>query len=167
VIRYTLRFVGTLVALQLVFGGLVFLLSDLVWLALPATILFLGLVWVAGRTFVQGPSELRRPLGALSRVNARPSLTGAIVTALIWQLPGLQGSLRFLTDTRGWTAYDGITDLQDFAMETWHTALLPILTAVPVGLGDGYYARYYILLVAASPALVASFVIAAATARRW
>lgn len=165
-IRYTLSFVWTLVALQLVFGGLVFLLADLVWLALPATMLFLGLVWVAGRSFAQEPSGLRRPLGVLLRVTDRRSLTGAILTASIWQLPGLQGSLRFLTDTLGWTNYDGMTDLQDFAMETWHTALLPILAAVPVGLVDGYYARYYILLVVASPVLIACFVVAAATVRR-
>lgn len=151
-LRYSLRYAGMLFGLQAVFGALVFLLSDWFWLALPVTLLFCGLVWAAGRSFTAGAPG--------------PHRAAAWLTATAAQLPGLQGSLRFLTDRWGPSEYDGITDLQDFAMQTWHTVLLPLLTAIPVGLVEGYYARYYIALLLLSPLLVMLFAAAALWSRR-
>lgn len=149
-IRQMLRYLGTLFALQAVFGGIVFFLSDVRVLALAGAIAFLALVWLAGRSFAADLD--RRPW---------PVAGAALLTGFLWQLPGYQGSLRFVTDTVGWTAYDGITDLQDFAMETWHTVLLPLLAAIPPGLVDNYYARYYIWLVLGAPLLTLCFAAAA------
>lgn len=149
-IRQVLRYLGTLLALQAVFGGIVFFLSDVRVLALAGSAAFLALVWVAGRGFAD---DLDRRPGAVAGA--------AVVTGLLWQIPGYQGSLRFVTDTIGWSNYDGITDLQDFAMETWHTVLLPLLAALPPGVVDNYYARYYIVLVLGAPLLTLLFVAAA------
>ncbi len=146
--RTMFRYLGTLFALQAVFSMIVFLLSDFRWLAMAFSLLFLGVVFKAGRSFAD---DLRGKYpGAL-----------ALAVGLVWQLPGLQGTLRFISDTIGITQYDGVTDLMDFAMETWHTVLLPLLAAIPKGLVDGYYARYYIALVAGSPALILLFTLAA------
>lgn len=148
--RRVFRYTVTLVALQAVFGAIAFLLADLRLPSILVGLLFFGLVWAAGRAFATEGG----------------GWAGAAAAGLFWQMPGLQGSLRYLSDTLGWTAYDGITDLQDFAMESWHTVLLPQLAALPRGLVDGYYARYYIGLVLLSPCLVAAFTLAATFRRR-
>lgn len=145
----SLRYLGTLYAVQAVFGGIVFLLADFTWLSYLPALAFLVMVWLAGRAFAAEGG--RWP--------------GALLIGLLWQVPGLQGTLRFVSDRTGWTSYDGVTDLQDFAMETWHTVLLPLLSAIPRGLVEGYYARYYIALVAVSPLLILAFTLAAAAPR--
>lgn len=149
-IRQMLRYLGTLFALQAVFGGIVFFLSDVRVLALAGSVAFLALVWVAGRGLADDLDQRPGPVAG-----------AAFLTGLLWQIPGYQGSLRFASDTIGWSEYDGITDLQDFAMETWHTVLLPLLAAIPPGLVDNYYARYYIWLVLGAPLLTLLFVAAA------
>lgn len=143
--KQVLRYTGTLYALQAVFGGIVFLLSDFRWIALTFSLIFLGLVLRAGSSFAAdggGPA-------------------GAVLTGLLWQVPGLQGTLRFISDRIGWTQYDGTTDLMDFAMETWHTVVLPQVGSIPPGLVDQYFARYYIALVAGSPLLALLFTLGA------
>jgi len=42
-------------------------------------------------------------------------------------------------------------------MQTWHTAMLPLVGQISPGLISGYYARYYIALVAMSPLLIVLF----------
>lgn len=143
-----LRYLGTLFALQAVFGMLVFLLSDYRWVATIVSITFLGLIFMAGRSF--GEDLLGRAPVAL-----------APIVGLVWQLPGLQGTVGSVSDMIGFTTYNGITDLMDFGMETWHTVLLPILAAIQSGQVDGYYARYYIALLALSPMLVLLFTLGA------
>jgi len=145
--RISLRYLGTLYALQVVFSGIVFLLADYIWLSIPLGIGFLIMVGLTGRGLALETSHVRR----------RYLIPMALVVGSLWQLPGLQGTIRYVTDRMGVTAYDGVTDLQDFAMETWHTAVLPLLGQIPTGLIHGYYARYYIALVAMSPLLVLVF----------
>lgn len=151
-----LRYAVTLFALQVLFNGVVFLISDYQAVALLASLPFFALVWAAGRALAREGAS-RHPI---------TTAACAAAAALIWQLPGLQGTVRFLSDMVGWTQYDGITDLQDFAMQTWHTVALPLLAAIPPGQVGGYYARYYFGLLAASPLLVLLFVSAAATGQR-
>lgn len=147
--RRILRYAGLLLALQAVFSGLVFLLSDIGWLALLVSLTYLALLWTAGRSYAtDGGGWL-----------------GALLAGLLSQLPGLQGTARSLSDMIGWTAYDGVTDLQDFAMETWHTVVMPLLSSIPTGQVGGYYARYYIALLAASPLLISLFSLAASPLR--
>lgn len=146
--RQVLRYALLLFALEAVASGLAFLLSDWAWLAVLVAPAFLWLVWMAGASFA---AERDRP-GA-------PWL-GALAAALA-QWPGLQGSVRFLTDTTGLTEYDGVTDLQDFLMQTWHTVFLPLLALLPNWRADGYYALYYVGVVVASPLLVVLFAAAA------
>lgn len=147
--RRTLRYTGLLFALQAVFSGIVFMLSDIGWLALPVSMVYLALVWVAGRSYAAEGGGWQ----------------GAFLAGLLSQLSGLQGTVRSLSDMVGWTAYDGVTDLQDFAMETWHTVVLPLLASIPTGQVGGYYARYYIALLAASPLLIILFSLAASPLR--
>lgn len=144
-----LRYTGLLVALQAVFSGIVFLLSDVGWLAILISMGFLVLLWLAGRSYAAEGGRW----------------SGAMAAGLLAQLPGLQGTLRSFSDMIGWTSYDGVTDLQDFAMETWHTVLMPLLSTMPTGQVGGYYARYYIALLAASPLLVLLFSLAASPLR--
>lgn len=148
VFKRMLRYLGTLFALQVIFSMIVFLISDYRWLAVAGSLIFLGLVWKAGRSF-----------GAETTGQWPPAL--ALIVGLVWQIPGLQGSTGSLSDMLGFTDYNGITDLMDFGMETWHTAVLPLVAALPPGRVDGYYARYYIALLAMSPSLVLLFTLAA------
>ncbi|HEY3366051.1 MAG TPA: hypothetical protein VGK74_13420 [Symbiobacteriaceae bacterium] len=156
--RKLLQAVVALVLLQVVMGGITFLAADYRPVAVLVGLGFLALVWVAGRGFGRDadPGPGRTAQHGPGRTAAQALLAG-----LLWQLPGLQGSIRFATDQVGWTAYDGITDLQDFLMETWHTVLMPLLGVLPAGQVAHYYARYYILLVAVSPFLVLLFACAA------
>ncbi|HYF91614.1 MAG TPA: hypothetical protein VD969_05180 [Symbiobacteriaceae bacterium] len=147
--RLIMRYVGLLAAMEVVFSGIAFLLSDWPWLAALAAPVFVVLVWLTG-------VALAADRGCSRRATA---LTAAFI-ATIWQLPGLQGSIRFLSDTAGWTEYDGVTDLQDFLMQTWHTVFLPVLAHIG-GRAGGYYAAYYVGLVLASPLLILLFVCAA------
>lgn len=141
--RIILRYAAMLFALEAVFSGLTFLLTDFGWIAAVVAPLFLYTVWKAGASFA---AEWDR--------SCRSTALAAAAVGVLSQAPGLQGSVRFLTDTVGWTQYDGITDLQDFAMETWHTVFLPLLSALPVWRVAGYYAPYYIGVVLASPLLI-------------
>lgn len=142
-IRQTVRLIGTLVGLQFVLGGVAFLLAEYRWLAMAVGLAFLALVALAGWSFAGEADQGRWP-----------SMLTVLLAGLIWQLPGLQGTVRYLSDTAGWTAYDGITDLQDFLMESWHTVSMPLLSVMPAGVVSGYYARYYIALVWLSPLLI-------------
>jgi hypothetical protein len=141
--RQTLRLIGTLLALQFVLGGVAFFLADYRWIAAVVGLAFLVLVALTGWSFA----------GEVDQSRWRTTLM-VLLAGMIWQLPGLQGTVRYLSDTAGWTAYDGITDLQDFLMESWHTVALPLLSAIPPGVVGGYYARYYIALVWLSPCLI-------------
>lgn len=147
--RHILRYSALLIAMEIVFSGIAFLLADWPWLAVLPAPAFIALVWVAGASFA---ADWERPRGSTA--------VAAALIGLVWQLPGLQGSIRFLTDEVGWTAYDGITDLQDFAMQTWHTVFLTVFSHVGGQVG-GYYAVYYIGLVLASPLLILLFIGAA------
>lgn len=147
--RHILRYIALLIAMEIVFSGIAFLLADWPWLAvLPAPAL-IALVWLAGSNFA---ADWDRPRWSTA--------AAATLIGLVWQVPGLQGSIRFLTDTVGWTEYDGVTDLQDFLMQTWHTVFLTVFSHVG-GQVDGYYAVYYIGLVLASPVLILLFLSAA------
>lgn len=149
-IRPIVRLIGTLVALQFVLGGAAFLLADYRWIAIAVGLAFVALVALAGWSFA----------GEADQSRWRSMLT-VLLAGLIWQLPGLQGTLRYLSDTAGWTEYDGITDLQDFLMESWHTVAMPLLSVIPAGVVSGYYARYYVALVWLSPLLILLLIAAA------
>lgn len=149
-LRQCLRTLALLFGLQAVLGGIVFLLADFRWLALPIGMAFLVLVWITGVSLGRG-LDLPRPA----------ALGISLILGLTWQIPGLQGTLRSFSDMRGWTAYDGVTDLQDFAMQTWHTVMLPVLASIPPGAVGGFYARYYIALLCLSPLLITLFTLAA------
>jgi hypothetical protein len=142
--NHCVKHVSTLIGLQLVLGAIAFLLSDYPWASRLVSVLFLVLIGLTLRSFATGWAWRHR-WGAWM---------AALMVGLVWQLPGLQGSVRYLTDTLGWTTYNGVTDLQDFAMETWHTIFLPLLALVPSGQVHGYYARYYMGLIYLSPLLV-------------
>jgi|GEM_PF-2945355 len=150
--RYTL----TLYGLQLVMAGLVFLLIDWTWVAIPLGLAFLALVWIAGRS-------LRGDLDSLPRWSHG---IVALVIGLLWQVPGLLATNRFVRENSGLSPYDGLSDLLDFLAETWHLALMPILSAIPAGTVDGYHARYYIALLACSPVLILLFTCATLLPRR-
>lgn len=141
--RMILRYAGVLFALEAVASGLTFLLSDFGWVAALVAPAFLYMLWRAGASFAADWGGSRGS-----------TALAAAAAGLLAQVPGLQGSLRFLSDTIGWSQYDGITDLQDFAMETFHTVFLPLLSALPVWRVAGYYAPYYIGIALASPLIV-------------
>lgn len=159
VARYTL----TLFALQVVLSGITYLLFDLWWLSIPVGLFFLGLVWVAGRSL---PADLdgdrHAPTGRRRVVHG---LAGLVI-GLTWQVPGLLATNRFLREQMGLAEYDGISDLLDFLAESWHMVLMPLFAAIPPGTVDGYHARYYIALLAASPALILLLQIAVLVPRR-
>jgi hypothetical protein len=142
--NHCVRHLSTLIGLQVVLGAIAFLLADYRWAAGLVSLLFLVLIGLTWRSFATGWAWRHR-WGAWMV---------AMLVGLVWQLPGLQGSVRYFTDTVGWTSYDGVTDLQDFAMETWHTIFLPLLALIPPGQVHRYYARYYMGLIYLSPVLV-------------
>jgi hypothetical protein len=155
-VKHCLRLLGSLFALQLLFSAIVFLVSS--W-QLPALVLGLGFLYLITRVARQFGAQVRKTEGHRARA-------WAFFTGLIWQLPGLQGSVRFVTDQIGWTSYDGMTDLQDFGMETWHTVLLPLAAQIPSGWTVGIYAPYYLALLLASPLLVVLLTTAAGAPAR-
>ncbi len=150
--RYTL----TLYGLQIVMAGLVFLLIDLTWVAIPLGLIFLALVWVAGRSLPGDLDVLPRWSHGLA----------ALEIGLLWQFPGLLATNRFVRENLGRSEYDGLSDLFDFLAESWHLALMPLLSAIPAGTVDGYHARYYIALLAASPFLILLVLVAGLLPRR-
>lgn len=162
-LRQIIRYVGSLYALQIVLAGLVFLLVDIRWLSILVGLLFLVLVGVAGRSLAGDLDGDRRPL-TFGRRTAH-GLT-ALVIGLLWQVPGLLATVRFVQEEMGLVEYDGLSDLMDFLAETWHMALMPLLAAIPPGSVDGYHARYYFALLATSPALILLLVVASLTVRR-
>lgn len=156
-----LRYGGSLWLLQAVAGALIHLAFDWIALALALTALYLGLAAAAavdlGRAYAR-PGGARRLLTPLA-------------VAVWWQLPALPGSINLLREQLGWTAYDGVSDLLDFAMQTWNTALMPALALLPArsGIAAAYgteLAGYYVGLAAAPPLLVAGFVTLSARAGR-
>lgn len=155
--RQILRYVGTLWGLQIVTSGFAHLIFDLRWLSIPLAVGFLVLVWIAGRSF---PGDLygRRP-GPRRRLWIHGP--AALLVGVLWQFPGLLAPIRFVQEEMGVAPYDGISDLYDFICETWHLNIMPLLAAIPPGTVDGYHARYYVGLLAASPALILLFLIAA------
>lgn len=156
-IRQLLRYVGTLIGLQIVSSGLAYALIDIPWLSIPLALGFLALVWVAGRSLPADLDGDRHPL----TVGRRAVHAGlALVIGLLWQFPGLLAPVRFLREELGLALYDGTSDLYDFACESWHLNLMPLLAAIPAGTVDGYHARYYIGLLSASPLLILLFLVA-------
>lgn len=158
-----IRYLGTLYGLQIVMSGLAYMVFDLWWLSMPIGLAFLALVWMAGRSL---PADLDGD--RYGHLRARWPLHGlvALLVGSAWQVPGLLATVRFVREQLGVAEYDGVSDLLDFLCESWHMALLPLLAAIPAGTVDGYHARYYIALLAASPVLVLLLTAASVTAPR-
>lgn len=159
-VRQVFRYALTLFGLQAVFGGIAFLLLDYWWLSAAVSLVFVWLLFVTGRAFAAEAARLSPWLHALA----------ALLISAVSQLPGLAGTYNWLREEFFHTTpYDAVSDLLDFGMETWHTVLLPLITAVPKGLvaGDFYLSVswYYVTLVATSPMLILLFTLAA-TVRR-
>lgn len=92
---------------------------------------------------------------------------GALLTASLWQLPALAGSMGWVGEAMGWAVYGATSDLLDFAMQSWSTVLMPLLAVLPVGRDPVFgLAWYYHGLVWGGPVLVLSFVVTAAWPRR-
>lgn len=156
-LRLTLRYTGALWLLQIVAAALVHMAFD--W-TLPAVLLTLAYLGLAGAAAL----GLRREAAGLPRGRR---VAAALAPALLWQLPGLAGSLNQVREQWGLTPYDGMSDLLDFAMQTWQTPLMPLLSLLPVqsGVPDVFGVQligYYVGLVAAAPLLVLGFAAAGA-----
>lgn len=158
-----LRYMGALYGLQVVMSGLAFMLFDYYFLSIPVGLAFLALVVMAGRS-LPGDLDGDRYAPSLGRRLFHGLL--ALVIGLLWQLPGLLAPVRFVREQVGVAEYDGISDLFDFACETWHLALMPIYSQIPPGTVDGYHATYYIALLSSSPALILLFLGAVLWPRR-
>ncbi len=148
--RLILRYGGALCLLQVVAGVLVHLFYDWTWVAVALTALYVGLA-------VTVALALRAEGAALGRT--RLTLV-AVLVAVLWQLPALLGSLNLLREQWGLTPYDGSSDLLDFGMQTWQTAVMPVLALLPVesGLKDTFAVSltgYYVGMAWAAPVLVA------------
>lgn len=139
------------------------MLFDRWWLSIPVALLFLGLVWVAGRSL---PGNLD---GDRHAPTGRRRVAHGLVALLIgsvWQVLGLLATSRFVSEELGLAEYDGISDLLDFLAASWHMTLMPIFAAIPAGTVDGYHARYYFALLGSSPALVLLLALAAVLPHR-
>lgn len=156
-IRQLFRYTGTLIGLQLVTSGLAYALIEIPWLSIPLSLGFLALVWIAGRSL---PADLDGDRYAPTPGRRAVHAGIALVIGLVWQLPGLLAPVRFLREELGLAEYDGLSDLYDFACESWHLNLMPLLAAIPAGTVDGYHARYYFGLLASSPLLILLFLAA-------
>lgn len=143
-----LGLLGLLYALQAVTGVLVYFCLDLWWLSLPLGLAYLAGVWVVAREVAAG-----RP--------RRWRLPAALLLALLWQAPGLLGSLNLLGERLGWTQYGALSDLLDFVAQTFHTPLLPWVVLLSDKAWSHGYALYYWLQGWLSPALGLGFVAAA------
>lgn len=64
--RHILRYIALLIAMEVVFSGIAFLLADWPWLAVFPAPVFLALVWLAGSTPLSptgtAPGAAQRPL---------------------------------------------------------------------------------------------------------
>jgi hypothetical protein len=147
------RLIGSAVAalwlLQAVAGGFAHLLYDWRFLAIPVSLLYLLLagaaaLWLGSRYQTRGGAAL-----------------AALVTGLLWQLPVVLGAVNQVRELLGLTEYDGNSDLLDFAMQTWQTALMPLLGLLP-GRGAQVLAGYYIGLVLSPAFLLLGFAVLAA-----
>lgn len=144
---------GALWLLQVVAGVFAHVAFDVRPLSLAVTAVYLLLALASARALARGagPAPARRVLLALA-------------VAALWQLPALLGSVNLGREELGLTPYDGNSDLLDFAMETWQTALMPALALSRGALASqwyGWYASYYVALAASAPALVLGYVAAA------
>lgn len=157
------RYTGVLFGLQVVMSGLAYMVFDYYFLSIPLSLFFLGLVIMAGRSF--GPDlDGDRFAPSLGRRVVNGML--ALVIGLVWQLPGLLATVRFVRENLGLAEYDGVSDLYDFACESWHMILMPIYTQFPSLTVDGYHAIYYIALLASSPVLILLLMVAVLWPRR-
>lgn len=157
------RYTAVLYGLQIVMSGLAYMVFDWYWLSIPLSFCFLGLVWMAGRSL---PVDLDgdRFTPTLERRVAHGLV--ALVIGIAWQAPGLLAPVRFIRENLGLAQYDGVSDLYDFACESWHMILMPVYTRIPPGTVDGYHAIYYIALLASSAALILLFLVAVIWPRR-
>lgn len=147
------RQTGSLWLLQLIAGVFAHIAFDIRPLALAVTMAYLLLALLSARELAReaAPAVGRRALLALG-------------VALLWQLPALLGSVNLAREELGLTLYDGNSDLLDFAMQTWQTALMPVLALFRGELtGQTYrwYAAYYTALAASAPAVLLGYVLAA------
>lgn len=154
-VRLLLRVCGHLILLQAVLGVPVFLFFDRTWLARALAVGYLLLV-----------SCLGVMLGWEARTWPTPrALAGAAVVAVLWQGPALVGTGMAARLYWGFDAYTSANDLTDFAMQMWHTALLPLFAALPQGFWQGA-AYYYWATVLAAPVLLLLFLFMVAVGRR-
>lgn len=109
-----LRAAGVLMGLQAVLGGLTYFLFDPPWLAMGFSLIFL---LATGQT-------ARARLTPLSRRERWAA-------ALLFQAPGLVGTVNFVLEQVRLYPHNSFGDILDFIMETWHTVLLPWLTLLP------------------------------------
>lgn len=145
--------VGSLWLLQTIAGVFAHAAFDLCPLALAISALFLLLAFISARELaaLAGPAAGRR--AAL-----------ALLVGVLWQLPALLGSANLLREELGLAPYDGNSDLLDFAMQTWQTALMPVISLFPgqvAGRSVPWFAAYYVALAASAPGLVVGYVLAA------
>lgn len=141
-----LRTAGVLLALEACLGAAVHLVVDHGTVALVLALAYLALCLGAARALAT-----QVPAAALR-------LAAAALAGALWQAPGLAGTLNRLAEVAGWKAYDGASDLFDFAMQTAHTVLMPVLVRIP---DHGEWAGYYRGLVWTSPVLWLALVVVA------
>lgn len=103
-----------LMALQVVVGGLTYFVYSIRWLALLGGVALLAGIWQIAGARLRGRSR-----------------TEAWVVAVLFQLPGLIGSVNVAAQQLGLWKQNTLGDTLDFVMETWHTALLPWATLLP------------------------------------
>lgn len=145
------RYVGSLWLLQAMAGALALFLFDLRVVAVSCSLLFVALALGTARS-------LRRESSKIGREGV---LGVALAVGLLWQLPGLLGTINQVRETLGLTEYDGNSDLLDFAMQTWQMALMPVLAYFP-GRGSEHLAGYYIGLTVGPLVLAISYTLVAA-----
>lgn len=143
--KVVLRYLGALLLLQI--AGIVFAHTAFGWLPL-------ALLVSAGYLYLV--FHLARSL-RLQVHNAGWRTAVALVVSALWQLPALAGSINMFREAMKWTRYDGTSDLLDFAMQTWQTPLMPLLSLLPRQETRWELAPYYLGVAVAAPLLVLLF----------
>lgn len=129
------RHLAVLYLTQLVFGALTFLALPWPWLSLVLPAGYLAVVLLIAL-------DLRR---------SRTGYGSVFLLAMLWQAPGLLGSLANLGAELGLVIR---IDILDFLMQTWHMPLLPWVVQAPAHQWRDAV-LYYWALTLVSPVLVA------------
>lgn len=148
-IRTILRYTGALWLLQIEAWALAAITFQWRPVATAVSLAYLYLAWRLARAQAQ---ELPDRSGR--------RLLGTLAVVVLWLLPALAGSINVGLELTGVRQYDGISDLFDFAMQSWQTPLMPLLDLLPRGFW-GDWVPYYWALSASGPLAGLAYLIAA------